>query len=87
MQKEINEEKRNLSSKEKDVLLERGLLDLPEDHIHRVYIQSLNEILEMQKKNIKDMYNAGLYNGLALAYAMAIGEEPKFVDIKMIGGN
>ena len=70
-----------------NVLLERGLLDLPEDHIHRVYIQSLNEILEMQKKNIKDKYNAGLYNGLALAYAMAIGEEPKFVDIKMIGGN
>lgn len=72
-------EKENLkSSNPIDVLQEQHLDEIPEDFALSVCIKTMENLIKTQSKYLRDDYNIGLYNGLALGYAIITGKEPEF---------
>ena len=45
-------------------------------------VNSITELLDIQRTNCVDKYNIGIYNGLILARSVITGEEPKYFEME-----
>lgn len=74
----------NIESEQAKVPQEQqSIEEIPEDFILGPIIKTFEYLMDFQGSYLedsqsKDEYNIGLYNGLALGYAIVTGEKPKF---------
>lgn len=73
-----------MSKKERVIVLEENNMKQVNNNdiaiLFSTKIDKLEELLSLQSESCTDIYNIGLYNGLALALGVLLDEEPKFFE-------